>query len=395
MNEQRICILGLGGGGLKIAGRVVGLASSGVSVAVVDTDGRSLGDSNVSRKLRIGQTRTGGLGAGGDPEIGRLAVEDELTRIKPLFSQAELLILVVALGGGTGSGGAAPVLQAAREAGCLTLCIATGPFSFEGEERGQRAEAARAALRTQADAVIEVPNDRLFESVGETTLTEAFTRADEVLGAAVRSVWRLLTHAGYIRLDFADLSAFARGCGGLCWLAYGNGRGPDKAQAAARELLQSPLTGQSELLRGAQSVLVSIVGGPDLSLKEVGDVMQALTAQLPDSCRVVMGTVVDDAWRNKLMVTTLFSDCREAPAEGEAPAPPARGNPPQRKTKKGTGTRGATRPRTSHKGRGKQTSLSFEAAARGRFKDVAPTVLDGEDFDIPTFQRRGITIEKE
>ena len=211
MDERKICVLGLGGGGIKIADRIIGLTSSAPLMAVVNTDTRSLSDSNISRKIQVGQMRTGGLGAGGDMEIGRLAVSDELDKIAPLFENMEMLILITALGGGTGSGAAPVILEAAHEAGCMTLCFTTFPFAFEGDARRERADKAIDALRENSDAVIAVHNDRLFESVAQGNMPEVFAKADEALGAGIRAIWRLLTNAGYINLDFADLSAFVEG----------------------------------------------------------------------------------------------------------------------------------------------------------------------------------------
>jgi len=386
MEERRICIIGLGGGGIKITGRIVGLSSSGPLLTVINTDTPSLANSNISRKIQIGQMRTGGLGAGGDAEIGRLSVSDEIGKIKPLFEEVELLILITALGGGTGGGGAAVILEAAREMGCMTLCFATLPFTFEGEARRERADRAIEAIREHADAVIAVCNDRLFGSVSQVSIPDAFTKADEVLGAGIRAIWRLLTNPGYIHLDLADLVAVVKASGGLCSLAYGNGRGKGKARDAVTELLDSPLTDQGQLLTTARSVLVSIVGGPDLALQEIGDIMKALTARLHVECHVSMGTVIDDAWRNNIVVTILFSDqwmpdlLKEDDEKRKKPL-----KRPLRKSLKSGG----------RKKKSEQTSLSFEAAARGRFKDVEPTILDGQDFDIPTFKRRGTIIDKE
>lgn len=386
MEERNICIIGLGGGGTKIAGRIVGLSASGPVLAVVNTDTRSLADSNISRKIQVGQMRTAGLGAGGDVEIGRLSVSDEIEGIKPLFENAEMLILIAALGGGTGSGGAPVILEAARDAGCMTLCFATLPFSFEGEARRERADKAIELVRGVSDAVITVSNDRLFGSAVQAGMPDAFTRADEVLGAGIRAIWRLITNPGYIHLDFADLAAVVKASGGLCSLAYGNGRGKQKARDAVGELLSSPLTDEGGLLTGARSVLVSIVGGPDLALQEVGDIMKTLTARLQVDCHVSMGTVIDDALRNNIMVTILFSDQWTPDLLKEKGG--ARKKPVKRKPGKSAAS-------GSRKKKQKQTNLSFEAAARGRFKDVEPTILDGQDFDIPTFKRRGITIDKE
>jgi len=387
MNERKICIIGLGGGGIKITDRIIGLSPTGPVMAVVNTDTTSLADSSISRKIRVGETRTGGQGTGGDVDVGRLSVSDEMDKIKPLLEEAEMLILITALGGGTGSGGAPVILDAAREAGCMTLCFATLPFAFEGEARGKVADKATVAIKEHSDALITIHNDRLFDSTAQVGLPEAFSKADEALGSGIRAIWRLLTDPGYIHLDFADLSTVVRAGGGLSSLAYGSGRGKKKAKDAITELLDGSLTEQGRLLSDARSLLVSIVGGPDLALQEIGDIMKALTTRLHVDCHVSMGTVVDDAWRNNIVVTVLFSNQwspellhKEEKKSKKKPVKPTTPKPSASGTKKK---------------KQKQTSLSFEAAAKGRFKDVEPTILDGQDFDIPTFKRRGIVIDKE
>jgi len=365
---------------------MAGLAPSGPLMAVVNTDARALTDSTIARKIQIGQARTAGLGTGGDTEVGCLSASDDIEKIRTLFMDVDMVFLVVALGGGTGTGAAPVVMEAAREAGCMTLCFATLPFTFEGNTHRERAESAIPELRAAADAVITVSNDRLFESVSEATVTQAFVKADEVLGSGIRAIWKLLTNPGFINLDFADLTRIVKGSGGLCCLAYGNGSGKEKARKAVAELLKSPLTDHGQMLGRARAALVSIVGGPDLALKEIGDIMSSLTASLHADSHVAMGTVVDDARRNKVMVTLVFSEQWSSEGAVELPDKQVQTvRTPARKPARGKGRQ---------KRKQRQARLSFESTAKGRFKDVEPTILDGEDLDIPTFIRRGIVIEK-
>ena len=300
--------MGIGGGGGKIIDRLSALSADGPILVVVNTDTRALDDASPSRKVRIGQIRTGGEGTGGNVELGRLSAEDDIDKIKPYLENAELLILIVALGGGTGTGASQVILEQAKREGCRVLCFVTTPFTFEGETRIDCAQKALPGLCKDADSVISIPNDLLFESIGRNNMSQAFIKADETVGTAIRSIWKLITHPGYINLDFADLIHTVRGAGGVCSLAYGFGKGHNKAQNAIKELQESPLTRCGELLIEARTVMISIVGGEDLTIKEVGDIMGALNSMFGKDTHVAMGTVIDDAWRNKIMVTVLFSD---------------------------------------------------------------------------------------
>ncbi|MCK5529428.1 MAG: cell division FtsZ family protein [Kiritimatiellae bacterium] len=387
MNKRRVCIIGLGGGGGKIIDRISAISAEGPIMAVINTDTRALNDSLTPRKIRIGELRTKGAGTGGSVELGRLSVEDNINKIKPLFKKTDLVILVVALGGGTGTGGARLILEEAKKEGCLTLCFVTMPFSFEGVARAECAKKILPELCETADAVIEISNDLLFASMGNNNMVQAFIKADEAVGTAIRAIWRLITHPGYINLDFADLAHTVRGCEGICSLAYGVGKGGDKAQNAVAELLTGHMTQHGQLITEARSVMISIVGGVDLTLKDISDIMETLHASFSKNIHVVMGTVIDEAWRNKIMVTALLSsswnpekathqDFQKEMSSEELPL-----------TRKKT-------PRSTKSTRRKeaQSELGLTASAEKRFADANPTFLYGENMDIPTFRRRNITI---
>ena len=383
MDKRRIGIIGLGGGGCRVVDRISALSADGPVMVVVNTDARALEHCRTTRKVQIGTVRTGGRGTGGDVELGKLAATDDASPFRSLFKNLDMVFLVVGLGGGTGTGAAPVVLNLAREAGCLVLCVASLPFSFEGETRVRVASDALPGIRKAAHAVIGISNDMLFDSIGRAPVSESFVKADEVAGAAVRSLWKLLTSPGYLDLSFADLARTVQGSGGLCSLAYGSGSGADKAQRVITQLLESPLTGRGELLDSARAVLISIVGGPDLALQDIGDVMNALTGRFSSGTHIAMGTVIDESWRNKMMVTLVFSDRWD----------PERATPDMSVPKPKTEARAKTSTSRSKKKRKQaQSSLAFETAAKNRFKDASPTLLDGEDLDIPTYKRRGMTL---
>lgn len=393
---RQICVVGVGHGGSAAVARMAEHWMEGPRVAVVNSDAHALSLSPVAERVQIGERVTNGQSTGGNAEAGRRAAEEDLDRLQALFAGADLVFLVGGLGGGLATGAMPIVAAAARAAGAMTLCFVTLPFDFEGEQRRRRAESGVEALRGAADAVIVVPNQRLFAMVGaELSVAEAFQRADVTLGRAIYSVWRLAVRPGLISLDFADLQSMLYGSGGMGSFGYGDGRGPDKARQAVKALIESPLLEGGQVLATSGCVLVSIVGGPDLMLKEIETVMNAIRAAARKGAQILMGTVVEDDWRERLSVTALVSeswtgrhaepDVIEEPAEagGEArPAPEPAADAP------------APAPRRRRSRKEQQADLSLDPieARKGRFKDVEPTILDGEDYDVPTFMRRGIPI---
>jgi len=360
------------------------VADGPVAVAV-NTDASALAKSRATTKLQIGAGHTGGLGTGGDVSLGRLSARDDVEMIRGVFDDVDLGFLVVGLGGGSGTGAAPVVLGAACDAGAMTLCFATLPFEFEGAQRRTQADEAIDSIREACDALIVIPNDRLFESVGQTSVRAAFRKADEVLSAAICAIWKLIIHPGFINLDFADLKKVVQNSGGVCAVGHGDGTGKNKAKAAVASLLKSPLLEHGEVIARARSLLVSIVGGPDLALKEIGDIMDALSSAASEGCHVSMGTVIDDGLGDRVTLTVLAAE--EWAVE---PLPELAVSEPNAQAKSSTGPARRRRRRSGPR----QTKLKLDLSGKGRFKNVEPTILDGEDLDIPAFLRRGISIEK-
>ncbi|OGV65262.1 MAG: hypothetical protein A2283_05600 [Lentisphaerae bacterium RIFOXYA12_FULL_48_11] len=379
MHERKVSIVGLGGGGCKVVDWIARTCPGAPSIAAISTDMEVLASSHATAKLQIGTVRTAGLGTGGDVNLGRLAAEDDIEMVRSLFEGIDLVIFVVALGGGTGSGAAPVVLKAAREAGALTLCFAVLPFNFEGQQKKECAEQGVLALREIADALIVVPNERLFEFIGVSNVADSFEKADEVISDGIASIWKLVMRPGFISLDFAHLQAIVRNGGGVCTFGYGVGVGPGRVEAALKSILEGSLLEKGEVLANARSLLVSIAGGSDLTLKEIDDVMKAISARKQKDAKLFMGTVVDNDVHDRITITVIASEQWSSdPAPVKAPEPETAD-----KTKK-----------IKSRAKDLQTKLKLEPTGKGRFKDVEPTVLDGEDFDIPTFVRRGIAIER-
>jgi len=385
MRDVKIMVAGVGGAGSRIVERLVGALGAEVAVAAVNTDAAALAESRAATKVQIGASRTGGFGAGGDPNLGRLAAEDDGEMLRALFRGQDLVLLVLGLGGGTGTGAAPVVLGMARDAGAMTLCFVTLPFDFEGAQRRRLAEGALSGLREVCDAVIAVPNDRLLETVGDGTLAETFVRTDQIVSAGIRGICKLITQPGYINLDFADLQRVIRSSGGVCTFGYGDGAGQNRARTALTALLNSPLLEKGARVASAASLLVSVVGGGDLTVKEIKEIMAVITERASKDCHMAMGTVVDEDWQDRITITVVAADEWIAPPDAAAAEPgevPDMPEPPARGRKKA-----ASSPPT-------QGALELDPSGKGRFKGTEPTMMDGENLDIPTYVRRGIPIEK-
>jgi cell division protein FtsZ len=374
MHGEKIRIVGVGGAGCRIVDRLHELICDASSLVAVNTDSRSLDEARAAAKLQIGEALTNGLGAGGDVTIGRQAARDDVGMIRSLLSGADLVLLVAGLGGGTGTGALPVILDVAHDEGALVLCFATLPFEFEGRNRMKTAEETLEILKESADALLVVPNQRLSEYAGTATLAATFEKVDEILAKGVGGIEKLLTQPGLIHLDFADVKHMVRGGGGLCTLGFGEGTGKGKARQAVESLLDNPLLEKGQVVESAEALLLSIVGGPDLTLKEMGEITDAVSARTPKDCHLFIGTVVDESWEGKVTLTAIVSDeWRAEPAAEEE---------------------GEGKAATGRKGKPLQTKLKLESYGKGRFKDVEPTILDGEDLDIPTFVRRGIPVAK-
>jgi cell division protein FtsZ len=343
----------------------------------LNTDARALHETHATTKLQIGSELTRGAGAGGSHEIGRKAAEEDSEMIRGLFTDAGLLMVVAGLGCGTGTGSTPVILDLARESGLFTMCFATMPFKFEGEQRKIKAEEGLAQIIDLADIVVIVPNDRLFADSCENDLNAAFKKADEVLGVGVSAVWRLLTKPGFVKLNLADIRRIAGNAGGVCAFGYGDGTGKDRAETAMTDLWNNPLLDGGKVVTGAKAILLSIVGDPSLTLKEVGDITDEVTAKAQPGAHIFVGTVLDDTWKNRISITMLVAE--QWSVEEKEPLSWAK-------------TKGSARSDRKKKDF-IQATIEF-LPGKGRFKDAEPTVMDGEDLDIPTFIRKNIKIER-
>ena len=306
-----IRVLGVGGGGSNAINRMMEDNLTGCEFVAINSDAQALMMSNADRKVLVGET---GLGAGSNPEIGKMAAEKSLDEIKETVKDADMVFIALGEGGGTGTGAAPVIAKAARESGCLTVAVVTKPFAFEGRKRMAQAEEGIKIIRPLVDTLIVIPNDKLLEIADDnTTLLNAFKLADNVLKAGVRGVTDLITLPGLINLDFADVKSIIKDAGNAL-LGEGIASGDNRAIKAAQNAISSPLIEES--IDGATGILLNISGGPDLKLFEINEAAEIIrNASSPDA-NIIFGSVIDEAMNDKIKVTIIatgFSSTRDRP----------------------------------------------------------------------------------
>lgn len=435
--QPTVKVIGVGGAGLQAVEHMLRAGIEGASFAGVHTDARLLAQSGLPDKLLLGADVTRGLKAG-EPEVGRALAEAEAHQLRHLCEGIDLVLLVAGLGGNTASGAAPVLARVARENGALVLALATLPFDFEGRRRGQQAQAALQLLRRAADALVTLPNQKMAEILDEkTSLPEAMRIVDDLLAQGVRGLLRLLTREGIIRVDFADLCQVVRGRQADSCFATAEATGEHRAREVVERLVASPLLDHGRLLAEADALLVSLSGGPELSLKEINGVMEQIH-RLSEHAQVIMGATIEPALAGRLAVTLVASrhpraapepddvaaspvelEADEAPDGTDASAPEAAPPEPSGGSSRASGARpsrsgsryaapppeltpqqaerilanqngGSVRRRQRQKLL--QGLLPLEVVSKGRFAKSEPTVHHGEDLDTPTYVRRGIAL---
>jgi cell division protein FtsZ len=296
-------VVGVGGAGVNAINRMVEAEIEGVEFLAINTDLQSLQQSAAHETLHIGDSITHGLGSGSNPELGRAAAREEYDRIKAMLRGSDMVFIAAGAGGGTGTGAAPIVAQIARELGALTVGIVTRPFQFEGTRRRDQAERGIADLAGEVDTLIVVPNNRLLSVLDRNvSMVEAFRVADDVLRQGVQGISDLVTLPGLINLDFADVRTIMSGAGNAL-LGIGMGTGERRAVEAAEHAVASPLLETS--MEGARSILLSITGGPDLSLWEVNEAARAVAEAAHPDANIIFGAMVDEKLTDNVWVTVI------------------------------------------------------------------------------------------
>jgi cell division protein FtsZ len=404
--DARIKVIGCGGSGGNAVNTMINFGLEGVEFIVVNTDAQALGANAAPAKLHIGANVTRGLGAGADPEKGRKAALEDVTRIKEMIAGADMVFVTAGMGGGTGTGAAPVIAQLAREEGCLTVGVVTKPFFFEGKQRSRRADIGLAMLAEHVDTLITIPNQKLL-SLGDEDLSfvEAFRKADEVLYQAIKGISDLITQSGIVNVDFADVKTVMSNMG-RALMGTGCAKGQGRARLAAEQAISSPLLDDISV-DGATGVLINIVGGPDMRMKEIEEAASLVQEQAHEDANIIFGATIDENMGEMIKVTVIATgfdrpaDVASVPTHASRPQPlisqvPASISAPSSRER--PAPQPAARSVRSEEvayaaSRRPSVPASVQAAAppgapgtRERSSFVPP--LDA-DWDTPAFQRRG------
>jgi cell division protein FtsZ len=321
-NFATIKVIGVGGGGGNAVNRMIEEGLAGVEFITVNTDGQSLLLSKARTRVRIGDKLTRGLGAGGNPEIGRKAAEESADELYEVLRGADMVFITGGMGGGTGTGAAPVVAQVAKELGALTIGVVTRPFTFEGSRRLQSAEMGIEDLKSKVDTLIVIPNDRLLQIVDKrASLNDAFRMADDVLRQGIQGISELITVPGLINLDFADVRTIMSE-GGAALMAVGTASGEDRARKAAEAAISSNLLDVT--IDGARGILFNVTGGPDMSLFEVNEAAAIIKETSHADVNLIFGAVVDDNMRDQIRITVIATGFeRQSSVNARVPQKPA------------------------------------------------------------------------
>ena len=445
-------VVSVGGAGLNALDRIVLDGLEKASVVAINTDVQSLTSSVAAHKVQLGRNITRGLGTGGDPELGYDAAVESADEIREALADARMIFVCAGLGGGTGSGAAPYVAQLAREAGALVIGFVTLPFTFEGKRRNVQAREALARLSEVCHSVICFENDRMGDLVSpQAGIHQAFAMADTTISQSVRSIVNLIQRPGLIRIGFDDLLAALRTHNGRCLFGFGEADSDNRAHDALTQALKNALMDRGRMLADATNVLVQVAGGPGMTLSEVEVLMQELGRHVNEQTQILFGAVVDARLGDRLTVTIISSLAAEddlisqprdsaalssasaqpsvrehhrhpepqihiepeplamepAPLEENvsfeepvaAEAPPAPAFMPNERELLTVAPQKKAVPQKEEKLQAekslqaKQETLQFEPVSRGRFEKSEPTIVEGEDLDVPTYLRKNIKVK--
>jgi cell division protein FtsZ len=311
---------------IKVVGvgvnRMIAMGLKNVSFVAINTDQQALHSSNAETRFAIGTKLTGGLGAGGIPEIGEKAAMEDQDGIQTLLKGADMVFITAGMGGGTGTGAAPVVAHVARQLGALTVAVVTKPFDFEGKRKMQLAEEGIEKLRGEVDTLITIPNQHLLRIAEKRTpIREAFFMADEVLRQGVQGISDLITEPGEINIDFADVRTIMKGKGDAL-MGIGVGTGENRATDAATNAINNPLL-EDARVEGAKGILVNVTGGFDFCLSEFEEVLKIITANADDDALIIAGTSIVEAMNDRIKVTVIATGFKDAPHQKVFAAEPA------------------------------------------------------------------------
>jgi cell division protein FtsZ len=414
-------IFGVGTAGINILEEIAKAALPGVTLAAINTDARSLAASSAAEKISLETKPTRATGPSGDPKRSRAVAEDNLPRLKQACEAVDVVFILAGLGGGAGTGISPVLAQAARESGALVLAFVAMPFDCEGNRRLKQAQQGLEQLKSAADGVICLPNQEIFKLIDEkTSVVETFKILNGLLAEGVSGVWRLMARKGLLEIHYADLCALLRERRGDSSFATAEAAGATRSREVMDKLFAHPMLDGGKTLAESDAVLVSLTGGPDLTMTEVHRVMEHINGKC-ERAQVVMGAAIDEAFRERLAITLIAVRRGEAHVEkievsepqtsrtetqtsdnltnhllnqenGARPhsrfVPPAPSMPQEKMEQL------AARQTRSRKNASKmrQGQLPLEIISKGRFDKSEPTIHKGEDLDVPTYIRRGVSL---
>ncbi|OLO40804.1 cell division protein FtsZ [Alkalihalophilus pseudofirmus] len=362
-----IKVIGVGGGGSNAVNRMIENGLQGVEFIAVNTDAQALHLSKAEIKLQLGGKLTRGLGAGANPDIGKKAAEESREQLEEALKGADMVFITAGMGGGTGTGAAPVIAEIAKELGALTVGVVTRPFTFEGRKRSTQAGGGIDALKEKVDTLIVIPNDRLLEIVDKNTpMLEAFREADNVLRQGVQGISDLIAVPGLINLDFADVKTIMVDKGSAL-MGIGIATGENRATEAAKKAISSPLLETS--VDGAQGVLMNITGGSNLSLYEVHEAAEIVSAASDSEVNMIFGSVINENLKDEIVVTVIATGFEDSESNTV------------------NNRQQLQRPSVQPKATTTQAQPKQEEVKEPRFNPQAQQPEQADTLDIPTFLR--------
>jgi cell division protein FtsZ len=426
VHTPSVRIVGLGGAGGNALSHIAQTEMRDLNLVALHTNARVLDRVQIQQKKLLGVALTHGLGTGGDPNLGRAAAEAEASSLSDLFHENQLVFILLGLGGGTGTGAAPVLARLAKERGALAIGVATLPFEFECLRRQRLAQQGLEELKTIADGVICLPNQKIFRLVDEnTSVLESLKITNELLAQGLRGIWQMLSGPSLIPVDFADLCAVLRNQQSECSFATAHAQGEGRAREVIDQLLANPLLEGGQALADSNALLVNLLGGPDLTMADVKKIMEEIKRRASNA-ELVIGAGVAQEMKGRLELT-LVASRRPAPRmNGRSTTPESQSSPgtvpteteiensfmktlpeelsrsrlvpppPDLTPEQADKIQREQAPRSGIRGRSplrlRQAQLPLEIVSKGRFEKAQPTVHRGEDLDMPTYLRRGIPL---
>ena len=404
---RSIKVIGVGGAGVILADAMNSGEFAGASFAVIDTDAQSLAASSAAVKIHLETKLLRGLGTGGDPERGRALAEEHFPVLQSACDGADVVFIVAGMGGGAGSGISPVLARAAREAGAIVFAFVTLPFAAEFGRREEQARQGLEQLKGIADGVICLPNQKAVKlNAEDTPILETFRISGGLLIEGVRGVWQLLTRPGLIQIHFEDLCALMRDRHSESAFAFVEAGGPSRSRDVMEKLLAHPLLDEGRALAEADAILVSVTGGKDLTMAEVGRVMEQIRRRC-DRAQIIMGAAIDPEMKNSVSITLIAARNAVPKVEQLAPDNADGAETPELSRRRRRDVPAAAALTLDqrehlvarHSGRGRrekskmlQTQLPLAIVSKGRFDKSEPTIHKGEDLDIPTYIRKGVQL---